>query len=54
MGLDLTGLGATAGEDVLWAGFAGELAAAAAAAVAVAVAVAVEVAGFVSAAGVEE
>lgn len=51
MGLDLTGLGATAGDDVLWAGFAGELAAAAAA---VAVAVAVEVAGFVSAAGVEE
>lgn len=51
MGLDLTGLGATAGDDVLCAGFAGELAAAAAA---VAVAVAVEVAGFVSAAGVEE
>lgn len=51
MGLDLTGLGATAGDEVLCAGFAGELAAAAAA---VAVAVAVEVAGFVSAAGVEE
>lgn len=48
MGLDLTGLGATAGDEVLCAGFAGELAAAAAAAVAV------EVAGFVSAAGVEE
>lgn len=53
MGLDLTGLGATAGDEVLCAGFAGELAAAAAA-VAVAVVLAVAVAGFVSAAGVEE